>query len=100
MTDEQMKFPIGKFAPPASYTDEDIRGWIDDFKTLPGKVRHAISGLNYQELDTPSRTGGCSLRQVIHHMADSHMNSFTRFKLALTENNPTIKPYEEAYWAL
>ena len=100
MTDEQMKFPIGKFTPPASYTNEDIREWIDDIRTLPGKLRHAIAGLNYQELDTPYRTGGWTLRQVIHHLADSHMNSITRFKLALTENNPVIKPYEEADWAL
>jgi hypothetical protein len=100
MTDEQMKFPIGKFAPPASYTNEDIRQWIDDLSTLPGKLRHAIAGLNYQELDTPYRTGGWTLRQVIHHLADSHMNAITRFKLALTENNPVIKPFEEADWAL
>lgn len=100
MTDEQMKYPIGKFAPPASYTTEDMRGWIEDIATLPGKLRHAITGLNYQELDTPYRTGGWTLRQVIHHVADSHMNSITRFKLALTENNPTIKPYEEGDWAL
>src|SRR4051812_1223741 len=100
MTDEQMKFPIGKFTPPTSYTNEDIREWIEDIRTLPGKLRHAIAGLNYQELDTPYRTGGWTLRQVIHHLADSHMNSITRFKLALTENNPVIKPYEEADWAL
>jgi hypothetical protein len=100
MTDEQMRFPIGKFTPPASYTDENIREWIDDLRTLPGKLRNAIAGLNYQELDTPYRIGGWTLRQVIHHLADSHMNSITRFKLALTENNPVIKPYEEADWAL
>ncbi|MEO3405924.1 YfiT family bacillithiol transferase [Mucilaginibacter sp. CAU 1740] len=100
LTDEQMRYPIGRFVNPVSYTSEDIRRWIDDIATLPGKLRLAIAGLNYQELDTPYRTGGWTLRQVIHHMADSHMNSITRIKLALTENNPVIKPYEEADWAL
>ncbi|PWK75355.1 DinB family protein [Mucilaginibacter oryzae] len=100
LTDEQMRYPIGRFVSPVSYTSADLRGWIDDIATLPGKLRHAIAGLNYQELDTPYRTGGWTLRQVIHHLADSHMNSITRIKLALTENNPVIKPYEEADWAL
>lgn len=100
MTDEQMKYPVGKFTPPASYTDEDIRHWINEIKMLPGQMRQAIISLNDQQLDTPYRTGGWTLRQVVHHVADSHMNSLVRFKLALTEDNPVIKPYEEAYWAL
>ncbi|MBK0379764.1 YfiT family bacillithiol transferase [Mucilaginibacter segetis] len=100
MTDEQMRYPIGKFTAPVSYIMEDKRRWITDIKTLPGKVRHAIIGLNDRQLNTPYRVGGWSLRQVVHHLADSHMNSITRFKLALTEDNPTIKPYEEADWAL
>jgi hypothetical protein len=100
MTDEQMKYPVGKFNPPASYTDDDIRHWINEIKMLPGQMRQAIISLNDKQLDTPYRTGGWTLRQVVHHVADSHMNSIIRFKLALTEDNPTIKPYEEAYWAL
>ena len=100
MTDEQMKYPVGKFTPPASYTDDDIRHWINEIKMLPGQMRQAIISLNDKQQDTPYRTGGWTLRQVVHHVADSHMNSIVRFKLALTEDNPTIKPYEEAYWAL
>lgn len=100
MTDEQMRYPIGKFVPPVSYIVEDKRKWISDLRNLPGKVRNAIMPLNETQLDTPYRTGGWTLRQVVHHLADSHMNSLIRFKLALTEDNPTIKPYEEADWAL
>ncbi|GGH12773.1 YfiT family bacillithiol transferase [Mucilaginibacter phyllosphaerae] len=100
MTDEQMRYPIGKFAPPVSYTDDLKRQWVHDIATLPGRVREAIIGLNYQQLDTQYRTGGWTLRQVVHHLADSHMNSLCRFKLALTEDNPTIKPYDEAGWAI
>ena len=100
MTDEQMRYPIGKFSPPLSYITEDKRRWINDIRTLPGKVRNAILTLNDHQLNTQYRTGGWTLRQVVHHMADSHMNALTRIKLALTEDNPTIKPYEEAYWAL
>jgi len=100
MTDEQMKYPVGKFSPPASYTSEDLQNWISEIKTLPGKIRQAVMGLNEEQLDTHYRTGGWTLRQVVHHVADSHLNSITRFKLALTENNPIIKPYEEADWAL
>ena len=100
MTDEQMRYPIGKFKAPASFTSEDMRNWITTIKTFPGRLRLAIIGLNEQQLDTPYRLGGWTLRQVVHHVADSHMNSMLRFKWALTEDNPTIKPYEEADWAL
>src|ERR1700760_1334352 len=99
-TDEQLRYPVGKFKPPVSYTNEDIRNWTSTIKLFPGKIRQAIMGLNEKQLDTPYRTGGWSLRKVVHHVADSHMNSLMRFKLALTEDNPTIKPYEEADWAL
>jgi hypothetical protein len=100
LTDEQMRYPIGKFTPPISYIAEDKRRWISDLKTLPGKVRNAVMPLTERQLDTQYRTGGWTLRQVVHHLADSHMNSLTRFKLALTEDSPTIKPYEEGDWAL
>jgi hypothetical protein len=100
MTDEQLQYPIGKFKPPVSYTSEDIRKMINTIREFPGRLRQAIIGLNEQQLDTPYRTGGWTLRQVVHHVADSHMNSLMRFKWALTEENPTIKPYEEADWAL
>jgi hypothetical protein len=100
MTDEQMQYPIGKFKSPVSYTTEDIRKWTATIRELPGKLRQTIITLNEKQLDTPYRTGGWTLRQVVHHVADSHMNCLTRFKLALTEDNPIIKPYEEADWAL
>ena len=100
MTDEQMKYPVGHFTPPASYTSEDLHEWIETIKAFPGKLRQAVLGLTEQQLDTPYRTGGWTIRQVVHHVADSHMNSIVRFKLALTEDKPTIKPYEEADWAL
>jgi hypothetical protein len=100
MTDEQMKFPIGKFKAPVSYTTDDLRTWITTIKEFPGRLRQAIINLNEKQLDTPYRTGGWTIRQVVHHVADSHMNALLRFKWALTEENPTIKPYEEADWAL
>jgi uncharacterized damage-inducible protein DinB len=100
MTDELLKYPTGKFTPPASYTPEDLRHWINDIKVLPGKMRQAVISLTEKQLDTPYRTGGWTIRQVVHHVADSHLNSLVRFKLALTEDNPIVKPYEEAYWAL
>lgn len=100
MTDEQLKYPIGKFAPPVSYTNNDIHHWINDIKTLPGKLRQVIINLNETQLDTPYRPGGWTLRQVVHHLADSHMNSLIRFKWTLTEESPTIKAYHQANWAL
>jgi len=100
MTEDEMRYPIGKFIPPMSYIIEDRRRWINDIKTLPGKVRNAVMPLTENQLDTQYRAGGWTLRQVVHHLADSHMNSLTRFKLALTEDNPVIKPYEEGDWAL
>lgn len=99
-SEEILRYPAGKFSPPASYTTEEMRAWIDDIKNLPGQMRAAVIGLNEDQLNTPYRPGGWTLKQVVHHVADSHMNSLMRFKLALTEDNPTIKPYEEADWAL
>jgi hypothetical protein len=94
MTDEQMKYPIGKFKAPVSYTTEDLRKWTTTIKEFPGRLRQAIINLNEKQLDTQYRTGGWSLRQVVHHVADSHMNCLMRFKWALTEDNPTIKLLE------
>ena len=97
---EQAKYPIGKFKAPASYTHHDLHQWIEDIKALPAQLRIAVMQLNEKQLDTPYRTGGWTIRQTVHHVADSHANAFIRFKLALTEDNPTIKPYNEADWAL
>jgi hypothetical protein len=94
-----LQYPVGKFVPPVSYTDEEIRGWINVIKELPAKVRAAVAGLTNEQLDTPYRRGGWTLRQVVHHLADSHMNSLIRFKWALTEDGPTIKAYHEDRWA-
>lgn len=100
MTDEHLRYPIGRFEVPVTYTAEEIRKWINDIKTLPGKMRHAVMKLTETQLDTPYRPGGWTIRQVVHHTADSHMNSIIRFKWALTEDRPTIKAYNEKDWAL
>ena len=97
---QKSKYPIGNFTPPASITEEDMRGWIEDIKLLPGKLRLAVISLNEKQLDTPYRLGGWTIRQLVHHIADSHANALLRFKFALTEDNPTIKPYAEADWAM
>ena len=100
MTDDILKYPVGKYTPPLSYTREEMDTWINDIKTLPGKLRNAVIGLTESQLDTPYRPGGWTIKQVVHHLADSHMNSLIRFKWALTEENPTIKTYREADWAM
>ena len=94
-----MKYPIGPFTAPNEITSEMIQKWIEEIETFPQLLRDAIQNLTEKQLDTPYREGGWTVRQVVHHCADSHMNSFIRFKLALTEDNPTIKGYDEAKWA-
>jgi hypothetical protein len=95
-----LRYPIGRFQPPAAATPELRRAWIDTIAAAPARYREAVRGLSDAQLDTPYRPEGWTVRQVIHHVADSHMNSFIRFRLALTEDEPTIKPYDEAKWAL
>ena len=94
-----MKYPIGPFTPPSEITPELIQQWISEIESFPQLLREAVLNLTERQLDTPYREGGWTVRQVVHHCADSHMNSFIRFKLALTEDNPTIKGYHEAQWA-
>jgi len=94
-----LRYPIGKFQSQASYSEADRAALIQDIAELPAKLRCALSGLGEKQLDTPYREGGWTLRQVVHHLADSHMNSYVRFRMALTENAPTIKPYDERAWA-
>lgn len=96
---EQLKYPIGRCALPAEITEAVRAEWIAEIAALPGLLREAVRGLSREQLDTPYRDGGWTVRQVVHHLPDSHMNSFIRFKLALTEEKPTIKPYDEARWA-
>ena len=93
-------YPIGKFTPVAGeITAEQRAAWITEIAELPPKFRGVVQRLTDAQLDTPYRPGGWTVRQVVHHVPDSHLNAYIRFKLALTEDNPTIKPYEEARWA-
>ena len=96
---ENLRYPIGKYDRSLPMTEASLRTAIDSIAELPGNLRAAVITLSDEQLDTPYRPGGWTLRQTIHHIADSHMNAFIRMKLALTEENPTIKPYEEALWA-
>jgi hypothetical protein len=93
------RYPIGKFQPPDAITQPELDRAARTLAEHPARLRAAIAGLDDAQLDTPYRPAGWTVRQVIHHLADSHMNSFIRFKLALTEDNPTIKPYREGAWA-
>ena len=91
-------YPVGKFKFNAFATMDDVPGWIDVIRTLPGKLEKEVTRLSEEVLDTPYREGGWTVRQVVHHIADSHMNAMIRVKLALTEDNPTIKPYDQDGW--
>ena len=94
------RYPVGKFPSPKVITAADRTGWINEIEAAPAQLRAALAGLTAEQLDTPYREGGWTLRQVAHHVPDSHMNAFIRIKLALTETEPVIKPYDEAAWAL
>jgi DinB superfamily len=93
------RYPIGTFHHEGEITSHVIKGWINDIEKLPLQLADAVVDLNDEQLDTPYRFGGWSVRQVVHHLADSHMNAFIRFKLAVTEDTPVIKTYEEGRWA-
>ena len=100
MTDlDDLRYPVGRFSPAASTLPGIREAHIQTLRMLPGVLRSAVSGLNDAQLDTPYREGGWTVRQVVHHVPDSHAMCYTRFKLALTEDWPTIKPYDEAAWA-
>ena len=94
-----LQYPIGRFESSGRATPEQRKGRIADIAAAPAKFRGAVADLSPEQLDTPYRPGGWTVRQVIHHLPDSHMNAFIRFKLALTEDRPTIKPYNEKLWA-
>ena len=94
-----LSFPVGRFDRTATWTADSRRSAIEDIAALPAKMRQAVAGLSEAQLDTPYRPGGWTVRQLVHHVADSHMNGYIRLKLALTEDNPTIKPYEQDGWA-
>ena len=93
------RYPIGKFQWEENLNDERRRVLIDQIAETPAKMRAAVTGLNEKQIDTPYREGGWTVRQVVHHLADSHMNAYIRFKLAVTEKEPTIKPYDQERWA-
>jgi len=99
-----LQYPIGKFS--WNLTGEGLlaseaerQQWLNDIAAAPANLRAAVSGLTDTQLDTPYRPGGWTVRQVVHHLPDSHLNAYVRFRLALTEDEPTIKPYKEALWA-
>jgi uncharacterized damage-inducible protein DinB len=94
-----LRYPIGRFQRPVDVTAADRATSIEDIAAAPGWLRDAVRGLDDAQLDTPYRPDGWTVRQVVHHVPDSHVNSFVRFKLALTEDAPTIKPYDEKRWA-
>ena len=95
----ELQYPIGKFIVPTSFSPLEINQWINTLEQLPAEIRKAVNGLNDVQLDTPYRDGGWTVRQVVHHVADSHVNCYCRIKLILTEKKPTIRPYLEAKWA-
>ena len=96
---EGLRYPIGKFRVEGEISEEQRQEWIGQIAEAPAKLRAAFSGLDDAHLDTPYRPGGWTLRQLAHHVPDSHMNSYVRFRLALTEEGPAIKPYHEDRWA-
>ncbi|WP_210611232.1 YfiT family bacillithiol transferase [Priestia flexa] len=94
------QYPIGVLTIQQPITNEQIKNWIVEIDEAPAQLKRAVEGLTKAQLATPYREGGWTLQQVVHHMADSHLNAYTRIKLGLTENNPTIRPYDEKAWAL
>jgi uncharacterized damage-inducible protein DinB len=96
---EDLRFPTGQFQFNPDITTQTRAKAIDAIRRTPSALRAAVNGLNDTRLDTPYRPGGWTVRQLVHHVPESHMNAFVRFKLALTEDNPTIKPYDEDLWA-
>jgi uncharacterized damage-inducible protein DinB len=93
------RYPIGKYEP-KPFSEQQKQAWLLDLQFLPEALERAINNLDEAQLNTPYRDGGWTVKQLVHHVADSHMNAYIRFKLGLTEDKPTIKPYEEQDWAL
>jgi len=96
---EDLRYPVGKFQRPQSLSDAERDAAVESIAAAPTRLRAAVRGLSETQLDTPYRPDGWTVRQVVHHVPDSHSNAYSRFKLALTEDTPTIKPYDEAAWA-
>src|ERR1700742_5039558 len=98
-TATDLRYPIGKYEPKA-FSEHQKQEWLNDIRFLPQLLENAILNLDEAELQTPYRDGGWTVQQVVHHVADSHLNAFCRFRLGLTENKPAIRPYDEKSWAL
>jgi len=96
---ETLQYPIGRFSAPAFVTASDRAKWLRAISDAPAGLCAAVAGLSGEQFDTPYRPGGWTVRQVVHHVADSHLNSYVRMRLALTEEHPTIRPYDEKSWA-
>jgi len=96
---EKLKYPIGRYQLEDNINKTSIDNWIRDIELLLQKLSDAVKGMNEDQLQTPYRSDGWTVQQVVHHLADSHMNAYLRFKLALTENKPMVKPYDEKLWA-
>ena len=94
-----LQYPIGKFQFPENISEQDRQTFIEQIEKAPAALWSAVTGLSEKQLDTPYRDGGWTVRQVVHHLADSHMNALVRFKLAMTEDQPTIKTYDQKGWA-
>lgn len=99
MEHDDLRYPIGQFARPGSITPGLVKNWLRKIAELPADLRAVVGPMSTEQLETPYRPGGWCVRQVVHHIADSHTNSFVRFKWALTEERPTIKAYHEDRWA-
>jgi uncharacterized damage-inducible protein DinB len=94
-----LRYPIGPYKPKSILSEEERRRAIEDIAEMPARLRVAVADVSPGQLETRYRPGGWTVRQVVHHVPDSHMNAYTRFRLALTEDEPTIKPYDEGRWA-
>ena len=95
---EDLRYPVGKYIE-QPFSETQLKEWLLDIQSLPQQIEYAITNLDHHQQDTPYRDGGWTVKQVVHHVADSHMNAYIRFKLGLTEETPAIKPYDEARWA-
>lgn len=96
---EKLKYPIGKYDPPKKITEAQIKKWMEQLQMLPQELTAISSALSEEQLEVQYRPEGWTVRQVIHHLADSHINAYTRVRLTLTEEKPTVRPYDEVAWA-
>jgi uncharacterized damage-inducible protein DinB len=97
-TSTDPRYPIGKYEP-RPFSEHQLQEWLNDIRFLPMILENAVLNLDEAQMEVPYREGGWTIKQLVHHVADSHMNAIIRFKLGITEENPTIKPYDEAAWA-